>query len=105
MCTLSDYQELIMSHQPEFMELANLTVLLPHLKSYGLLSHEESQYLNNDLHTEQNRLRKLLEYMENKGQEGCKKLLKAIAEEKTHIGHQQLYQRLTGGGPTGISRM
>ena len=90
-----DYRTLLQKHQPQIMGLLDLSSLLPYLDYHGLLTTEELEFLSSDRHEHQKRVRKLLEYMEQKGPEGYQQFLQAIGEETTHIGHRQLFEWLT----------
>ena len=86
----------------KFHELINLSALVPHLKSKLLLSREEEDVMTNNLYTRQDRVTKLLQFIPNKGRQGCLLFLQAIKEEDTHVGHKELYQIILQDGLPGM---
>ncbi len=74
-------------YRSQFVQLVSLQPLIPHLNKLGLLSREEQQELTNPHHTEDRRIRKLLDIVAGKGPEGYTLLKDALREEITHTGH------------------
>ena len=95
----ADCRALLNRHQPDFVTFLDLPSLIPFLNRYSLLTRQQDELLRNDHHTRQDRVLKLLEYIDGKGQEGYKMFVQAILEETTHIGHKELYKRLTKTEP------
>ncbi len=77
-------------YRSQFVQLVSLQPLIPHLNKLGLLSREEQQELTNPHHTEDRRIRKLLDIVAGKGPEGYTLLKDALREEITHSGHGTL---------------
>ena len=82
------------SHTKEFTDYINVKALLPLLLSKQLFTLDEEEYLLSPCHTREDKILQLLFYLKTKGPNGLRLFLSAIKEEKTHIGHEQLYERL-----------
>ena len=104
MCTsiLDSWRSILNSNDVNFHKLINLPALLPHLKSKQLLSEREEDILTNDLHTKQDRVTKLLQFIPNKGRQGFLRFMQAIREEDTHLGHKELCQTILQDVPANV---
>ena len=81
-----------MRNAVNFQELIDLSTLIPHLASKFLLSDEDLEYMTNKHFTRSDKITKLLQIIPTKGKSGFQLFMHAIKEEKTHLGHKELYQ-------------
>ena len=98
-CLCADCRALLNRYQPDFVTYLDLPSLIPYLNRHSLLTRQQDELLRNEHHTKQDRVLKLLEYIEGKGPEGYKKFVQALREERTHMGHKELYKCLTKTEP------
>ena len=68
----------------------NIDALLPFLVQQHLLTDQERKVLLNEILTHSLKVMKLLHFVEMKGPEGFRRFLKAVANEKEHIGHREV---------------
>lgn len=96
----TDYHDLLMEHHPHFDRLLDLPSLIPQLNAHHLLTPGQAEHLGNEHFSHSQRVGKLLEYIQRKGLEGYRLFLQAIEEERTHIGHKELYTVLSKSKPS-----
>ena len=72
------------------MQYINLDSLVPYLNQQELLTRNENEILMNIEVPPNNRILKLLHFIEGKGDKGFQLFLKAISEEPEHLGHRML---------------
>ncbi len=84
------YVEILRGCQSWFESYISLLPLIPHLNWLGVLTPEEQDTLINTEHSEQSRIRGLLEMIVQKGAEGYRQFIEAVHREETHIGHRSL---------------
>ena len=96
----TDYRDLLMEHHPHIDQLLDLPSLIPHLNAHYLLTPGQAEHLGNEHFSHSQRVGKLLEYIQRKGLEGYRLFLQAIEEERTHIGHKELYTVLSKSKPS-----
>jgi len=89
-----------MEHHPHIDRLVDLPSLIPHLNAHHLLTPGQAEHLGNEHLSHSQRVGKLLEYIQKKGVEGYRLFLQAIEEERTHIGHKELYTVLSKSKPS-----
>lgn len=75
--------------------IANLNVksLLPYLIKERLLTRDEQEHLESKLPYDQSCY--LLSILQRKGNDGFKRFLKCLKEEKEHLGHEYLADHLS----------
>ena len=95
-----DYRDLLMEHHPHIERLLDLPSLIPQLNAHHLLTPGRAEHLSNEHFSHSQRVEKLLEYIRRKGAEGYRLFLQAIEEERTHIGHKELYVVLSKSKPS-----
>ena len=89
-----------MEHHPHIERLLDLPSLIPQLNAHHLLTPGQAEHLSNEHFSHSQRVGKLLEYIQRKGVEGYRLFLQAIEEERTHIGHKELYVVLSKSKPS-----
>lgn len=67
---------------------------------YRLLTGDQADRLRNPHFSENDRIQSLLRFMERKGEQGFRLFLRAIREEKEHMGHTELYQAFISNKPS-----
>lgn len=72
------------------VQLINLSELIPYLNRQELLTSKENEVLLDSAVTDHDRLLKLLNIIENKGHRGYEKFLRALKEETSHMGHEEV---------------
>ena len=88
--------EILYTLNPELEQYIDLVTLLPYMNRYGIVTPEERRFLNNE--SNQQRVSKLLGYLEKKNPETINGFVKAISEEPNHKGHKQLCKLLKERG-------
>ena len=89
-----------MERHPHIERLLDLPSLIPQLNAHHLLTPGQAEHLSNEHFSHSQRVGKLLEYIQRKGVEGYRLFLQAIEEERTHIGHKELYVVLSKSKPS-----
>lgn len=79
-------------HQPDFVQMLNLTALIPFLQARLLLTDSELDVLlSNGIESDRTaKITRLLQYIQNKSSDSCKLFLQALESEDTHLGHIDL---------------
>ena len=95
--TYVGFTNVLKKHQPELVRLINLPELVPYLNRHELLTNRENKILQNSLRPHHDRVLNLLLFVEKKGPDGYGKLLQALKEETSHMGHRQVVNILTTG--------
>ena len=96
-----DFEKLLNTHQPLMVKRLKLLSLVPYLNRYHLLTEDESEQLQNNHLTENDRIMKLISLLKRKGLEGYQKFLQALEEEPEHLGHKEVLQALKTPGALG----
>ena len=95
--TYVGFTNVLKKHQPELVQLISLPELVPYLNRHELLTNRENEILQNSLCPHHDRVLNLLRFIEKKGPDGYGKLLQALKEETSHLGHRQAINILTAG--------
>ena len=72
------------------VQYLNIDALLPFLVQQHLLTDQERKVLLNEILTHRLKVMKLLHFVEMKGPEGFMRFMKAISNEKEHMGHREV---------------
>ena len=96
------HRSVLVKHIEDCIKLIDLTSLMPHLSQHRLLTRNEQERLNNRqlCKDETSRANALVEIILRKGDVGLQCFLDALQEEQEHMGHVELYQKLTFNQPS-----
>lgn len=84
----------VTDHCHDIIQSLNMEMLTPHLLQNDLLAPPEYQQLD-ALGTSWKQAKYfLLNVLPTKGQDGFKRFMKCLKEEKEHSGHQDIFRRL-----------
>ena len=87
--------ERLAEHETDLITTLNLTYLLPHLTSCGLLTTNDEDLLTKSDLTRHGAIKKFLSILKTKGQTAFSLFTNALGNEKEHLGHASLYEALT----------
>ena len=83
---------------PELQQHIDFDTLLPYMNRHKILTSEERNFLRNERN--QQRVSKLLGYLEKKNEETIDDFVRALSEERSHSGHTELCRLLKKHGIT-----
>lgn len=89
-----NFKYILKKYQPSLAEGISLPDLIPHLNHHHLLSDEENDVLLDSKLTHKERVLKLLSFIEKKNTILYHNFLRALEDETSHPGHQQLAEML-----------
>ena len=78
------------------MEKTDLTIILPHLLSYELLTTENLDYLTHISYTSTNKMQKLCNILLSLDENGIKKFLQCLSHTSDHKPHKKLLEKIKG---------
>ena len=88
-------KECIIKIEPKLQELLNLEELQTYLVKYELCTQSEiDAYVVNQLRERSERIQYLLGILDTKGPDAYLLFLKCLSEEKEHLGHVELYEKI-----------
>ena len=87
--------ELLTKHESDFIATLDLHYLQPHLTKCGLLTTNDVDVLTKSELTRQDSIKKFLTILKTKGNMAFSLFIKALYDEREHLGHASLYKVLT----------
>lgn len=87
--------ELLTKYENDLKTTLDLTYLMPHLTTYGLLTSNEADMLNKPELTREDAIKKFLSKLKTKGQTAFSLFINALDDEKEHLGHASLFKVLS----------
>ena len=88
--TISISKSVIVRQHASLRKYINLESLIPHLNAYEILTKGERDQLNMPEISSQQKVDRLLHFLESKSDESIQNFLKALKDADEHTGHRQL---------------